>query len=158
MSTFLVYGLYKDVFIHLDKFSNRHNLLHVGVSFHDVYGSMRFDFRPNNKGKSYLTTTATTQIIDMGSLFLHTYPVAEYVDKEFAEYRANRRIETRSIYWGKTLKSWDNILSFEKYDLSQRYVIGVYDCRHYVKRFTYWSTGKGTPVWSLHRLWEVEES
>ena len=146
----LVYGLYKDVFIHLDKFSNRHNLLHIGVSFNDLYGTMRFDFRPNNDGKSYVTTSK--QNIDM-TLF-PTYNIDDYENEEFASYREERHIETRLIHWGKTSKSWEDILSFEKCDLCQRYVIGVYDCRHYVNRFTDWSTGKGTPIWSLHKLWE----
>ena len=146
----LVCGLHKDVFVHLDKFSNRHNLLHVGISFHDMYGSIRFDFRPNNDGRSYVTTAKHR--MNVNALFSN-YNIEDYQDREFAEYRENRHIETRLIHWGSTIKTWEDIMSFEKHDLCQRYVLGVYDCRHYVNRFTAWSTENATPIWSLHKLW-----
>lgn len=141
----MIMGCSKDVFIHLDKFSERHNLLHVGISFHDRYGRMRFDFRPNINDKSYMTSAS-----DIKSSRIW---IPDYKDEDFFAYRENRHIETRSIKWGSTQQDWDDILHFEK-ELSQRYLLGVYDCRHYVHHFTTWSTGKGTPIWSLHKLWK----
>ena len=51
------------------------------------------------------------------------------------------------------LKLYDDWVEFEK-TLHKKYRVGIYDCRHYVNRFTRWSLDKPTPVWKLHRLWE----
>ena len=46
-----------------------------------------------------------------------------------------------------------HIQIFKKY-LQRRYKLGIYDCRHYVNKFTQWCLYKPTPIWDLHLLWE----
>ena len=36
------------VVLHLEKFNEKFNLLHVGISFNNDKDIIRFDFRPNN--------------------------------------------------------------------------------------------------------------
>ena len=38
--------------------------------------------------------------------------------------------------------------------LHKKYILGIYDCRHYVNKFTEWSLDKPTPIWKLNRLWD----
>ena len=33
------------VYIHLEKFNERYNLLHIGISFNNLYNNVRYDFR-----------------------------------------------------------------------------------------------------------------
>ena len=37
--------------------------------------------------------------------------------------------------------------------LHKKYILGIYDCRHYVNKFTDWCLDKPTPVWELYSLW-----
>ena len=61
-------------------------------------------------------------------------------------------IEKRTIYWGTCYKSLHEIINFEK-SLHKRYILGLYDCRHYVNKFSIWALNKPSPVWNLHILW-----
>ena len=65
-------------------------------------------------------------------------------------------IEKRTIYWGTCHKSFHEIINFEK-SLHRRYILGIYDCRHYVNRFSNWALNKPSPIWNLHILWNSLE-
>jgi hypothetical protein len=58
---------------------------------------------------------------------------------------------TKTIFWDYSNKTLEEIENFEQ-SLNYRYFLGVYDCRHYVRELTSWSTGKSSPLWKLHRL------
>jgi hypothetical protein len=60
----------------------------------------------------------------------------------------------RKVLWGYTERTWEEIIAFENQNLCKQYVLGVYDCRHYVREFSEWSTGRPTPVWRLFELYE----
>ena len=56
-----------------------------------------------------------------------------------------------TLFWGYSNKTIDEIVEYEN-SMEYRYILGIYDCRHYVRNLTKWSTNKSTPVWSLDRL------
>ena len=58
---------------------------------------------------------------------------------------------SKTIFWGYTNKTIDEIIIYEK-NLDYKYILGIYDCRHYVKNLTWWSCNKPTPVWKLLQL------
>ena len=60
---------------------------------------------------------------------------------------------SKNIFWGITNKTFDEIIEYEK-TLNIKYKLGIYDCRHYVNKFTDWSLNKPTPIWTLHKLWK----
>ena len=127
----LIYAL--QVMLHLERFSARHNLLHVGVSFHSPVRSVRYDFRSFHDDQSYETS-----------------------DRLFVGYDdpTPGRYAVKTVAWGTTDKSFDEIAHFERRFLrSRRYILGVYDCRHFVRDMTEFATGTPTPVWRLNRLW-----
>lgn len=59
--------------------------------------------------------------------------------------------KTKNLFWGYSSKTLNEIVEYES-KLEYRYILGIYDCRHYVKNLTEWTTGKGTPIWSLDKL------
>ena len=139
----------KNVYLHMEKFNDRLNLLHTGISFSDKYKTVRYDFRPFSDGGSYETNIESR--VDSEALF----PTLN-LPQEFNEYFRQHReeLETKTIEWGKTNKTWKEIFDFEMESLcTKRYILGVYDCRHYTRDFTRWCCNNQTPVWNLHILW-----
>lgn len=133
---FLLSFSVKNVFLHMEKFNKKLNLLHTGLSFSDEYKRVRYDFRlrPFYSG-SYETK------IDLDSC-----------DSQV------KKLETKIIKWGETNKTWKEISDFEIEVLcTKRYILGVYDCRHYVRDFTLWCCDNRTPVWDLYVLWKCPE-
>tara|TARA_B100001093_G_C26839333_1_gene1019805 strand:+ start:1272 stop:1796 length:525 start_codon:yes stop_codon:yes gene_type:complete len=144
------------VVLHLEKFNEKFNLLHVGISFNNNRDIIRFDFRPHNYGKTYLTTEKDRMNFDF------IFPDANGEDKYinlFEDYRNTLIFDTENIYkknvfWGITNKSQNEILEFERDVLiNRRYKLGLYDCRHFVNEFTIWCLDKPTPIWKLKNLW-----
>ena len=128
------------VYIHLEKFNERYNLLHIGVSFSNKHNNVRYDFRAiDNHGdeiSDYQEEVERNPIIDQWNRLVYD----------------NIDLESRTIFWGISNKSISEIMLYEK-TLHKRYILGFYDCRHYVNRFTAWCLDKPTPIWTLHRLW-----
>ncbi len=120
----------------MEKFNDKLNLLHTGISFSDKYKKVRYDFKPFSSG-SYETNT------EFPSLNLPQ------------ELEDVSDLETKMIKWGETNKTWKEISDFEIETLcTKRYILGVYDCRHYVRDFTSWCCNNQTPVWDLNVLWD----
>lgn len=127
------------VYIHLEKFNERYNLLHIGVSFSNQHNNVRYDFRAiDNHGD---------EISD--SQKLERNPIIEHWNRLVYD---NIDLESRTIFWGISNKSISEIRQYEK-TLHKRYILGFYDCRHYVNRFTSWCLDNPTPIWRLHGLW-----
>lgn len=146
----LSFSVSKRVYLHIEKFHEPLNLLHTGVSFSNKIKNVRYDFRPfGTTGTSYETNAEDR--LDIERLF----PVA-VTDEYRDEFRRHREeLETKTILWGETNKTWQEIADFELEHLCpKRYILGVHDCRHYARDFTRWSCNNATPVWSLRFLWE----
>ena len=145
------------VVLHLEKFNKKFNLLHIGISFNNDDEIIRFDFRPHNYGKSYLTTESDR--LNFNLLFPDSGVDDDFINL-FNEYRNTLVFDTDNIYkknifWGITNKSHNDILNYERDILrKKKYKIGLYDCRHFVNEFTIWSLDKPTPIWKLKKLWD----
>ena len=57
----------------------------------------------------------------------------------------------KTIMWDYTNKTLDEIIDYEN-SLNFLYIVGIYDCRHYVRNLTTWASNKPTPVWNLYKL------
>tara|TARA_B100002051_G_C16336126_1_gene439321 strand:+ start:141 stop:620 length:480 start_codon:yes stop_codon:yes gene_type:complete len=138
--------LQKKVFLHLERFSRRHNLLHAAISFEDdlPFGEVRrFDFRPYCSEPTYwMEDTEEHQA---------RWPPELIID----DPGEGPALASKTIHWGVTNRTWKEIMQFENERLCQRYVLGLYDCRHYVSRFAEYATGVPTPIWRLRDLFET---
>ena len=123
-----------NVYIHLEKFNQRYNLLHIGISFNNLYNNVRYDFR---------ATDIEPDKIEENNKF---------IDKKNKFIYDNVNLDSKTIFWGISNKSLTEIMIYEK-TLHKRYILGIYDCRHYVNRFSDWCLDKPTPIWRLHKLW-----
>jgi hypothetical protein len=113
------------VFIHIQEIHTP-LILHIGISFESGYRAIRYDFSCNPGKQGH-------QTYDKRSLVQHSSP------------------NDLKIYWGRTEHSLSSIIAYEK-TLHSPYILGLYDCRHYTRKFTTWATQKPTPVWKLHLL------
>ena len=143
------------VLLHLERFNERYNLLHIGISFSSENKNIRYDFRPYSEDVGYLTTTMDRR--EFSSIFPEI-DVTNDFEEQYRRYRDaiifdTKELTTKDIFWGFTNYTFDEIVEYEK-TLHKRYRVGLYDCRHYVNRFTSWCLDKPTPIWTLHRLWE----
>ena len=132
------------VYLHLEKFNERYNLLHVGISFDNNFQKIRYDYRAFKKDDDYSSIQSPESLDIFPTMYIPT-DINDYSD-----------IEKRSIYWGTCYKSFHEIIEFEK-SLHKRYLLGIYDCRHYVNKFSIWALNKPSPVWNLHILWNALE-
>lgn len=58
---------------------------------------------------------------------------------------------SKTIFWDYSNKTIKEIIDYEK-NLDYKYILGIYDCRHYVKNLTKWASDNPTPVWKLYKL------
>lgn len=143
------------VTLNLERFNERYNLLHIGISFSNNNNeNIRYDFRPYCDDNNYLTTNM--DMSDFSNLFPEL-KVSNDFEEQYRRYRNfiifdTDNIYSKDIFWGETNKTFDEIIEFEK-SLHKKYRVGIYDCRHYVNRFTKWCLDKPTPIWRLNRLW-----
>ena len=144
----------KNVYLHMERFNERFNLLHTGISFSDRYKTVRYDFRPFSSGGTYETSSESR--LDSEALFAGLNLPQEF-HEDFRRHRTE--LEEKTIQWGETNKTWKEISDFEIENLcTKRYILGVYDCRHYTRDFMKWSCNKETPIWNLDILWNFIET
>lgn len=129
--------------IHLEKFNERYNLLHIGISFDNRFKVIRYDYRPFNDNKDYDTTNIDRQ--NFATIFPNIY-IPDDINSP-------REMEKKTIHWGNTNKTFNEIIDFEK-TLHTKYILGINDCRHYVSKFTEWALEHPTPIWHLNSLWD----
>lgn len=63
----------------------------------------------------------------------------------------NKNLYDETLFWGYTNKTLKQIIEYES-KLEYKYILGIYDCRHYVRNLTSWSMNKPTPIWKLSKL------
>lgn len=66
-------------------------------------------------------------------------------------YSSNNNTKSKTIFWGYSNKSISDIQTYEK-NMNYTYILGLYDCRHYVRNITDWSCNNPTPVWDLYKF------
>tara|TARA_Y100000591_G_C21616942_1_gene585804 strand:- start:148 stop:636 length:489 start_codon:yes stop_codon:yes gene_type:complete len=132
------------VIIHLEKFNEKYNLLHIGISFKRNFKTIRYDYRPFCENEPYNYETTNINRLNPRDIFPDTHLLnnLEMSDK----------IKKKDIFWGETNKTLEEIEEYEK-TLHKKYILGINDCRHYVNKFTDWVLHKPTPIWKLNNLW-----
>jgi len=66
-------------------------------------------------------------------------------------YSSNNNTKSKTIFWGYSNKSISDIQRYEK-NMNYTYILGIYDCRHYVRNITDWACNNPTPVWDLYKF------
>lgn len=138
------------VSIHIEEFNTRYGLLHIGVSFENDYKLLRYDFK--KEADDYLTYSKLKYVPWECDNYNNDY-IPEMYDILSGSYTQNPETRIMTIPWGITNYTLHEIEEYEQ-QLHHKYRLGIYDCRHYVRRFTKWATGSPTPVWKLKRLWK----
>ena len=138
------------VSIHLEEFNTRYGLLHIGVSFENDYKLLRYDFKKD--ADDYLTYSKIKYIPWEYNNYNTNY-IPEMYDVLRSSYIQNPETRVMTIPWGITNYTFHEIEAYEK-RLHKKYRLGIYDCRHYVRKFTKWAVSSPTPVWKLKRLWK----
>tara|TARA_B100000424_G_C22907492_1_gene482722 strand:+ start:883 stop:1371 length:489 start_codon:yes stop_codon:yes gene_type:complete len=113
------------VYIHLQNLISNTNIYHIGISYCSIYKNIRYDLRGYNIPE-YL----------------------KYLNNLISEKNSDHEI---TLFWGYCYKTIDSIIEYEK-QLNNKYILGIYDCRHYVNNLTKWSMNKSTPIWRLTKL------
>lgn len=144
-----------NVNIHLDKINKKYNILHIGISFDNNIRKLRYDFRAFADSQGYLTTNKNRYSIK--DMFPDLYEIEPYnsitYDKLMVAITDHNTIDSKQLLWGYTNKTFSEIIEFEK-TLHKSYILGVYDCRHYVHDFTEWCGLNATPIWELYKIWD----
>lgn len=138
------------VSIHIEEFNRRFGLLHIGVSFENEYKHHRYDFKKD--ADDYLTYSKV-KFIPWEYNDINSDYIPEMYDILKNSYIKNPETRVLTIPWGVTNYTFGEIEAYEK-KLHKKYRLGIYDCRHYVRKFTKWATSKPTPVWNLKRIWK----
>ena len=142
------------VHLHLEKFNAEFNLYHIGISFKNEDTILRYDYRPFCEPN--ICEFKTLKSVS-GATDISVSPVLNkelrFVDKLY-RFCIPENVPNKTIYWGKTSKTLDEVVEFEK-TLQKKYILGINDCRHYVNRFSRWALNKRTPIWSLDKLWNI---
>lgn len=134
------------VYINLEKINPV--ITHTGITFKNDKDIIRFDFRAFNDDDNYLTTPETR--LNISEMFPNlNYKFLEY--KGFNEFRSDVLLNNNEVFLGETNLTLHEIIEYEK-TINKKYILGIYDCRHYVNEFSLWSLNKSSPIWNLHKL------
>lgn len=111
------------VYIHIELLFPRTNIYHIGVTFKSIISNIRYDIRGINLDNLY-------------------YFFLDNLENE---------LSSKTLFWAYSDKTLDEIIEYEK-SIEHKYILGIYDCRHYVRNLTMWSSNKPTPIWKLIQL------
>lgn len=142
----------KKVILHLEKIPD--GITHTGISFKNIIETRRYDFRPFNENCSCLTTGLDRN--DPKVVFPNIY--SEDFDpkkREYFErfYTQNPQIIYRDVILGSTTKTFNEIDNYSR-ELNKKYMLCVYDCRHYVDNFAVWAGVGHIPIWRLSKYFD----
>lgn len=138
------------VYINLEKVNPI--ITHTGITFinEDENKIIRYDFRAFNNNDDYITTqesrkNVTLMFPNINSKFLDL--------KGFNEFRDDILLYSDNILLGTTNYSIQEIIDYEK-TINKKYILGIYDCRHYVNKLCLWTLNISIPIWNLDKLIE----
>lgn len=144
-----------------DKNYNLKKITRINSNNKNIYMQLLFNelnFLLNRKTKVYLHLEQLiykTNIYHVGISFHNIfnnirYDIGLFDATEFGILNKNRKDKT--IFWDYSNKTLYSIIEYER-SLEYKYVLGVYDCRHYVRNLSDWTTNNPTPVWKLYKLY-----
>ena len=144
---YLILGLILNptrIYINLEKPNDI--IIHAGITLRNDEKEVRYDFRAFNDGRDYITTEESRK--SMSEMFPD-------LDKDFLKAKGLGDdmvfIYTKEIYLGTSNYSMEEIMEMER-GLSKKYILAVYDCRHYVNELCKLSLDKEIPIWDLESL------
>ena len=110
------------------------------------------DFFLNKKTKIYIHLEQLipyTNIYHIGVSFKKVFRSIRY-DLRWIDIPLVYNTKTKSydLFWDYSDYNIDEIIKYEK-NLKFNYILGIYDCRHYVRNLTLWSCNNPTPIWKL---------
>ena len=83
------------VLLHLERFNERYNLLHIGISFSSENKNIRYDFRPYSESVGYLTTTMNRR--EFSNIFPEL-EVSNDFEEQYRRYRDAIIFDTQKLY------------------------------------------------------------
>lgn len=132
------------IYLNLEKPNDK--IIHAAITLRNNYEEVRFDFRAFNDNRDYMTTIESRKNIS------RMFPG---IDRKFLEYKGLSEelqfLYTKELYWGTSNYSIDEIMKLEK-NLHKKYILGIYDCRHYADELCKLTLNKGIPIWDLKSL------
>ena len=132
------------VYLNLEKPNDL--IIHTGVTLKNNLKEVRFDFRAFNDDRDYMTTFESRKNIS------EMFPG---LDRKFIDYKGlggeMEFLYSKELYWGTSNYSIEEIVKLEK-RLHKKYILGVYDCRHYTDELCKLTLNKGIPIWNLKSL------
>ena len=134
------------VFINIEKVNPI--ITHTGITFKNNNNKIRYDFRAFNKNNDYITTDSSRKNITL--MFPKINP-SIFDFKGFNEFREDISLYSHEIFLGETNYSINDIIEYEK-NINKNYILGIYDCRHYVDTLTKWCLNTSIPIWNLDKL------
>ena len=138
------------VYINLEKVNPI--ITHTGITFinEDENKIIRYDFRAFNNNDDYSTNDESRKNVTL--MFPNINP--KFLDlKGFNEFRDDILLYSDNILLGTTNYSIEEIIEYER-TISKKYILGIYDCRHYVNKLCIWTLNKSIPIWNLDKLIE----
>ncbi len=134
------------VYINIEKPNSL--VTHTGITFENNDEKIRYDFRAFNNNDDYMTTEESRKNI---TLMFPKIDARFFDYKGFNEYRTNITFFSKEILLGTTNYSIEEIINYEK-TMNKNYILGFYDCRHYVNELTLWCLNTSIPIWNLDSL------
>ena len=116
----------------------------------DIKNNVNFLLNKNTKIFIHLEQLIPyTNIYHIGISFNKIFRSIRY-DLRWIDIPIVNNITTKSytLFWDFTDYNIDEIIEYEN-KLEFKYILGLYDCRHYVRNLTQWSCNKPTPIWRL---------
>jgi len=154
----------EDINIHQivnDKNYDLKKIIRINSNNDNTYSKLllnELNFLLNRRTKVYLHLEQLfykTNIYHIGISFHNIfnnvrYDIGLFDTAELGILNKNRKEKT--IFWDYSNKSLSSIIEYES-SLEYKYVLGIYDCRHYVRNLSDWTTNNPTPIWKLYKLY-----
>jgi hypothetical protein len=139
--------LQKTVILHLEKIPG--GITHTGISFKNALVTKRYDFRAFNENNSCLTNHIKDRNLKL--LYPNIYEpefnkILRIILEKFFEKEPY--VIKKNIKLGITTKTFREIDIYSRY-INNKYIFGIYDCRHYVDRFASWVGVGNIKIWRL---------
>ena len=123
-------------------------ITHAGITFENNNKKIRYDFRAFNNDDNYMTSEESRKNVTQMFPLLDS----KFFDfKGFNKFRNNITFFSKEIFLGTTNYSLEEIILYEK-TINKNYILGFYDCRHYVNELTLWCLNTSIPIWNLDSL------
>ena len=142
----LVFIIPTKIYVNIEKPNSL--ITHTGITFENDNEKIRYDFRAFNNNDDYITTEESRKNI---TLMFPKIDARFFDFKGFNEFRTNISFFSKEIFLGETNYSLQEIIEYEK-NINKIYILGFYDCRHYVNELTKWCLNISIPIWNLDSL------